>query len=67
MPNSVSHNQIRSVTTFGMFSVQCHLAEEVPARWNFYRLSGLREAGFIEPRLMEAPSVSPLVLANKPD
>ena len=28
--------------------------------------AGAREAGFVEPRLLEVPAVSPLVLAKKP-
>jgi 3-hydroxy-5-methyl-1-naphthoate 3-O-methyltransferase len=51
-----------------IFSINMLVNSETGRTYSFGEISDwLRQAGFIEPRLMEAPSVSPLVLANKPD
>ncbi len=51
-----------------IFSVNMLVNTETGRTYSFEELSDwLRQAGFIEPRLMEVPAVSPLVLANKPN
>jgi ubiquinone/menaquinone biosynthesis C-methylase UbiE len=51
-----------------IFSINMLVNTETGRTYSFEELSDwLRQAGFIEPRLMEVPAVSPLVLANKPN
>jgi ubiquinone/menaquinone biosynthesis C-methylase UbiE len=50
-----------------IFSLNMLVNTETGRTYSFEELSDwLHQAGFVEPRLMEAPAVSPLVLANKP-
>jgi 3-hydroxy-5-methyl-1-naphthoate 3-O-methyltransferase len=50
-----------------IFSLNMLVNTETGRTYSFEELSDwLRQAGFVEPRLMEVPAVSPLVLANKP-
>jgi ubiquinone/menaquinone biosynthesis C-methylase UbiE len=50
-----------------IFSINMLVNTESGRTYSFEELSDwLRQAGFIEPRLLEVPAVSPLVLANKP-
>jgi len=51
-----------------IFSINMLVNTESGRTYSFEELSDwLREAGFVEPRLLEVPAVSPLVLANKPE
>ncbi len=50
-----------------LFAVNMLVNTRAGDTYSFKEMSGwLREAGFRNPRLLEVPSVSPLVLANKP-
>jgi ubiquinone/menaquinone biosynthesis C-methylase UbiE len=50
-----------------LFAVNMLVNTEAGDTFSFKEISGwLRRAGFIKPRLLEVPSVSPLVLASKP-
>jgi ubiquinone/menaquinone biosynthesis C-methylase UbiE len=50
-----------------LFAVNMLVNTEEGDAFSFEEISGwLREAGFIKPRLLKAPAVSPLVLATKP-
>ncbi len=50
-----------------MFAVNMLVHSEVGDTFTFPEISAwLREAGFVNPRLLEVPAVSPLVLATKP-
>lgn len=50
-----------------IFAVNMLVNTEAGDTFTFSEMSGwLREAGFSQPRLLKVPSVSPLVLANKP-
>lgn len=50
-----------------IFSINMLVNTETGRTYSFEELSAwLRQAGFVEPRLLEVPAVSPLVLANKP-
>ncbi len=50
-----------------IFAVNMLVNTEAGDTFTFQEMSTwLREAGFINPRLLEVPSVSPLVLANRP-
>ncbi len=50
-----------------LFTVNMLVNTETGDTFSFQEISGwLREAGFVKPRLLEAPAVSPLVLATKP-
>jgi ubiquinone/menaquinone biosynthesis C-methylase UbiE len=50
-----------------IFSINMLVNTETGRTYSFEELSDwLREAGFVEPRLLEVPAVSPLVLAKKP-
>jgi 3-hydroxy-5-methyl-1-naphthoate 3-O-methyltransferase len=50
-----------------LFAVNMLLNTEAGDTFTFAEISGwLREAGFADPRLLEAPAPSPLVLASKP-
>jgi ubiquinone/menaquinone biosynthesis C-methylase UbiE len=50
-----------------IFSINMLVNTETGRTYSFEELSDwLRQAGFVEPRLMEVPAVSPLVLAKKP-
>ena len=51
-----------------IFSINMLVNTETGRTYSFEELSDwLRQAGFVEPHLMEVPAVSPLVLANKPN
>jgi len=50
-----------------IFAVNMLVNTEVGDTFTFQEMSGwLREAGFKNPRMLEVPSVSPLILADKP-
>ncbi|MHB9007437.1 MAG: methyltransferase [Limisphaerales bacterium] len=50
-----------------MFAVNMLVNSEAGETYTFAEMSAwLREAGFVRPRLLEVPAVSPLVLADKP-
>ena len=50
-----------------LFAVNMLVNSEAGDTFSFKEIRGwLREAGFVEPRLLEVPAVSPLVLATKP-
>jgi len=50
-----------------IFAVNMLAMTEVGGTYTFGEISGwLKEAGFVNPRLLEVPSVSPLVLATRP-
>ena len=50
-----------------IFAVNMLLHTEVGDTYTFGEIAGwLREAGFVKPRLLEAPSPSPLILATRP-
>jgi ubiquinone/menaquinone biosynthesis C-methylase UbiE len=50
-----------------IFSINMLVNTETGRTYSFEEISNwLRQAGFVEPRLLDAPAVSPLVLANKP-
>ncbi len=50
-----------------LFAVNMLVNTEEGDAFSFEEISGwLREAGFVEPRLLEVPAASPLVLATKP-
>ena len=50
-----------------IFAVNMLVNTEAGDTFTFAEMSGwLREAGFVNPRLLDVPWVSPLVLANKP-
>jgi ubiquinone/menaquinone biosynthesis C-methylase UbiE len=50
-----------------LFAVNMLVNTEAGDTFSFEEISGwLREAGFIKPRLLKVPAVSPLVLATKP-
>lgn len=50
-----------------MFAINMLVHTEVGDTFTFPEISGwLRNAGFVNPRLLEVPAVSPLVLATKP-
>jgi ubiquinone/menaquinone biosynthesis C-methylase UbiE len=50
-----------------IFSINMLVNSQTGRTYSLEELSDwLRQAGFVEPRLMEVPAVSPLVLANKP-
>jgi hypothetical protein len=50
-----------------LFSVNMLVNTEEGDTFSFEEISGwLREAGFVKPRLLQVPAVSPLILATKP-
>ncbi len=50
-----------------LFAVNMLVNTEAGDTFSFKEISGwLREAGFVKPRLLDVPAVSPLVLATKP-
>jgi 3-hydroxy-5-methyl-1-naphthoate 3-O-methyltransferase len=50
-----------------LFTVNMLVNTQAGDTFSFEEISGwLREAGFVKPRLLEVPAVSPLVLATKP-
>ncbi|HEY3854213.1 MAG TPA: methyltransferase [Verrucomicrobiae bacterium] len=50
-----------------LFAVNMLVNTEEGDTFSFEEISGwLREAGFVKPRLLDVPSVSPLILATKP-
>ena len=50
-----------------LFAVNMLVNTDTGDTFTFEELSGwLREAGFTNPRLLEVPAVSPLVLATRP-
>jgi hypothetical protein len=50
-----------------IFAVNMLIHTEVGDTYTFGEIAGwLREAGFVKPRLLEAPSPSPLILATRP-
>jgi hypothetical protein len=50
-----------------LFAVNMLVNTENGDTYSFEEISGwLREAGFVKPRLLKVPAVSPLVLATKP-
>jgi hypothetical protein len=50
-----------------IFSVNMLVNTEAGSAYTFPEISGwLRQAGFTNPRLLDAPAVSPLVLATRP-
>jgi hypothetical protein len=50
-----------------LFAVNMLVNTKAGDTFSFKEISGwLREAGFRNPRLLEVPAVSPLVLATKP-
>jgi hypothetical protein len=61
-------NQDRSDPVIGLlFAVNMLINTDEGDTFSFEEISTwLREAGFTDPRLLDVPAVSPLVLATKP-
>ncbi len=61
-------NQDRTEPVVGLlFAVNMLVNTEEGDTFSFEEISGwLRKAGFVKPRLLDVPAVSPLILATKP-
>jgi hypothetical protein len=62
----VNHDRTEPVIGL-LFAVNMLINTEEGDTFSFEEISDwLREAGFVKPRLLQVPAVSPLVLATKP-